>query len=87
LLDFSRYWLLITVTILSIATQSKWTKTTANYFAVFKAGHVRVAGINGTVGDFHVAMRTSKTNMAVARVVIDKVNASSYQNEKTRFTF
>ena len=70
--------LLITFTILSIATQSTWTWTTVNCFAVFKAGHIRVAGVNGTILDFNVAARTSKTNVAVTGVVIDKVNASTY---------
>lgn len=64
-------------TILSIATQSNWTWSTADCFAVFKAGHVRVAGVNGTVLDFNVAVRTSKTNVAVTGVVINKVNAST----------
>lgn len=70
--------MLITFTILSITTESKWARTTANSVAVFEAGHVGVAGVNGTVLDFNVAMRTSKTYIAVARVVVDKVSACSY---------
>ena len=69
--------LVITFTTPSIATKSKWTRTTANRVADFEAGHVGVAGVNVTVRDFSFAARTSKTNVAVAGVVIYKVNASS----------
>ena len=67
----------ITFTILSITTESKGTRTTANCVAVFEAGHVGVAGVNGTIGGFNVAARTSKPHVALARVVIDVVSASS----------
>ena len=68
----------LTCTILSITTESKRARTTANCVAVFDAGYVGVAGMNGTVLDFNVAVRTSKTNVAVTRVVVHQVNASSY---------
>jgi len=64
-------------TILSITTESKRTRTTANCVAVLEACHVGVAGVNGTVLDFNITVRTSKTDVAVTSVVVEKVNANS----------
>ena len=69
--------LIITFAVFSIASKTKWARTTADYFAIFIARYIRVAGIIGTVRNFYTTVWTSEANVAVARVIVDKVNASS----------
>lgn len=69
--------LIVTSTSPSVSSKSKWARPTANCVSFFEARHIGVAVIITTVGDFYITVETSKTNKAVASVIIHKIFACS----------